>query len=152
MSMINEVDCSPDTPVVDAAAERMALKEMENEEFRDTNEMSGFQRGYSRGFLEGAEFMRSFYRKREMRDHLQHMERERKKREDERKKGEVDDRLLQPVDDALKKVEQESFPANYSYEQSNFTPPEGNTGSDRPPPPLGLLADDGLPPIGGFHD
>ena len=60
MSMINEVDCSPDTPVIDAAAERMALKEMEHEEFRDTNEMSGFQRGYSRGFLEGAEFMRSF--------------------------------------------------------------------------------------------
>ena len=152
MSMINEVDCSPDTPVIDAAAERMALKEMEHEEFRDTNEMAGFQRGYSRGFLEGAEFMRSFYRKREMRDHLQHMERERKKREAEQKKSVADDRLLQPVDDTLKKVEQESFPANYAYEQSNFTPPEGNAGSDRPPPPLGLLADDGLPPMGGFHD
>jgi hypothetical protein len=146
--MLNEVDCSPDTPVIDAAAERLALKEMEHEEFSDTNEMSGFQRGYSRGFLEGAEFMRSFYRKREMRDHLQHMERVRKKREAEQKKDVVDDRLLQPVDDALKKVEQESFPANYAYEQSNFTPPEG----DRPPPPLGLLADDGLPPMGGFHD
>ena len=157
MSMLNEVDCSPDTPVIDAAAERMALKEMEHEEFRDTNEMSGFQRGYSRGFLEGAEFMRSFYRKRDMRDHLTHLERERKKREDGQKKDAVDDRLLQPVDDMLKKVEQESFgtglhPANYAYEQSNFTPPEGNTGSDRPPPPLGLLADDVLPPMGGFHD
>ena len=134
MSMLNEVDCSPDTPVIDAAAERMALKEMEHEEFRDTTEMSGFQRGYSRGFLEGAEFMRSFYRKRDMRDHFIHLERERKKREDERKKSAVDDRLLQPVDDMLKKVEQESFgaglhPANYSLDQ-----------------------DDPIPPMGGFHD
>jgi flagellar biosynthesis/type III secretory pathway protein FliH len=130
MSMLNEVDCSPDTPVIDAAAERMALKEMEHEQFHDTNEMSGFQRGYSRGFLEGAEFIRSFYRKREMRDHLIHLERERKKREDERKKDVVDDRLLQPVDDALKKVEQESFgaglhPANYSYDPEDPTPPMG---------------------------
>lgn len=158
MSMINEVDCSPDTPVIDATAERMALKEMEHEEFRDTNEMSGFQRGYSRGFLEGVEFIRSFYRKREMRNHLIHnINLERKKREDEQKKEAVDDRLLQPVEKTLKEIgitpQKESFgaclrPANYSYEQSNFTPPEG----DRPPPPLGLLADDGLPPMGGFHD
>ena len=130
MNMLNEVDCSPDTPVIDAAAERMALKEMEHEEFRDTNEMSGFQRGYSRGFLEGAEFMRSFYRKRDMRDHFIHLERERKKREAERKKDVVDDRLLQPVDDTLKKVEQESFraslhPANYSLGQEDPTPPMG---------------------------
>lgn len=161
MSMISEVDCSPDTPVIDAAAERMALKEMEHEEFRDTNEMSGFQRGYSRGFLEGAEFIRAFYRKRDMRDHLQHMEREHKKREAEQKKDVVDDRLLTPVEKTLKEIgitpQKESFgaclrPANYSYEQSNFTPTEGNAGSDRPPPPLGLLADDGLPPMGGFHD
>lgn len=134
MSMLNEVDCSPDTPVIDAAAERMALKEMEHEEFRDTNEMSGFQRGYSRGFLEGAEFIRSFYRNRKMRDHLIHIERERKKREDEQKKKAVDDRLLQPVDDRLKKVEQESFgdcihPVNYAYDQ-----------------------EDPIPPMGGFHD
>lgn len=130
MSMLNEVDCSPDTPVIDAAAERMALKEMEHEEFRDTSEMSGFQRGYSRGFLEGAEFMRSFYRHREMRDHFTHLERERKKRQAEQKKGAVDDRLLQPVDDMLKKVEQESFraglhPANYSLDQEDPTPPMG---------------------------
>ena len=130
MSMLNEVDCSPDTPVIDAAAERLALKEMEHEEFRDTNEMSGFHRGYSRGFLEGAEFMRSFYRKREIRDHLIHIERERKKRKDEQKKSAVDDRLLQPVDDRLKKVEQESFgdcihPANYSHDQEDPTPPMG---------------------------
>ena len=128
--MINQVDCSPDTPVIDAAAERMALKEMEHEEFRDTNEMSGFHRGYSRGFLEGAEFMRSFYRKREIRDHLIHLERERKKRPAEQKKGVADDRLLQPVDDRPKKVEQESFgdcihPANYSYDQEDLTPPMG---------------------------
>lgn len=161
MSMLNEVDCSPDTPVIDAAAERMVLKEMEHEEFRDTNEMSGFQRGYSRGFLEGAEFIRSFYRKREMRDHLQHMERERKKRETEQKKDVVDDRLLTPVEKTLKEIgippQKESFgdclhPANYVYEQSDFTPPEGNTGSDRPASPLGFLDDDGLPPMGGFHD
>ena len=140
MSMINEVDCSPDTPVIDAAAERMALKEMEHEEFRDTNEMSGFQRGYSRGFLEGAEFMRSFYRKREMRDHLIHLERERRKREDERKKGVVDDRLLTPVEKTLKEIgitpPKESFgacihPENYSY---------------------GYGLDDPTPPMGGFHD
>lgn len=134
MSMINEVDCSPDTPVIDAAAERMALKEMEHEEFRDTNEMSGFQRGYSRGFLEGAEFIRSFYRKREMRDHLIHLERERKKREDERKKDVVDDRLLTPVEKTLKEIgvtpQKESFgaglhPANYSYDPEDPTPPMG---------------------------
>ena len=157
MSMINCVDNSPDTPVIDAAADRMALKEMEHEEFRDTNEMSGFHRGYERGFREGAEFMRSFYRKRDMRDHLARIERERKEREAERKKGVVDDRLLQPVDATLKKVEQESLadclqPANYVYEQSDFTPPEANTGSDRPASPLGYLGDDDLPPMGGFHD
>lgn len=134
MSMLSEVDCSPDTPVIDAAAERMALKEMEHEEFRDTNEMSGFQRGYSRGFLEGAEFIRSFYRKREMRDHLIHLERERKKREDERKKDVVDDRLLTPVEKTLKEIgvtpQKESFgaclrPANYSYDPEDPTPPMG---------------------------
>lgn len=123
MSMLNEVDCSPDTPVIDAAAERMALKEMEHEEFRDTNEMSGFQRGYSRGFLEGAEFIRSFYRKRDMRDHLIHIERERKKREDERKKEAVDDRLLQPAEpwspDASLR------PVNHSHVPDDLTPPMG---------------------------
>ena len=123
MSMLNEVDCSPDTPVIDAAAERMALKEMEHEEFRDTNEMSGFQRGYSRGFLEGAEFMRSFYRKRDMRDHLIHIERERKKREDERKKEAVDDRLLQPAEPWS--PDASLHPANYSYDQEDPTPPMG---------------------------
>ena len=127
MSMINEVDCSPDTPVIDAAAERMALKEMEHEEFRDTNEMSGFQRGYSRGFLEGAEFMRSFYRKREMRNHLIHIERERKKREDEQKKSAVDDRLLQPAEP-------------WSPDAS-LRPVNGSHGQEDP-----------IPPMGGFHD
>jgi len=99
MSMLNEVDCSPDTPVIDAAAERMTLKEMEHEQFHDTNEMSGFQRGYSRGFLEGAEFMRSFYRHRTIRDHDIHLERERKKRESEKKQpaeSKEDDRLIRP--------------------------------------------------------
>lgn len=77
--MLNQVDCSPDTPVIEAAAERMALKEMDNKPFRDTNEMSGFQTGYLKGFLEGAEFMRSFYRHRDMRDSLDRVEREKKK-------------------------------------------------------------------------
>lgn len=134
MSMLNEVDCSPDTPVIDAAAERMALKEMEHEEFRDTNEMSGFQRGYSRGFLEGTEFMRSFYRNRDTRDHLIHLEREKKKRDAERKKDVVDDRLLTPVEQTLKEFgltpQKESFgaclrPVNYSHDQEDLTPPMG---------------------------
>lgn len=77
--MLNQVDCSPDTPVIQAAAERMALKEMDNKPFRDTNEMSGFQTGYMKGFLEGAEFMRSFYRYRDTRDILARVEREKKK-------------------------------------------------------------------------
>lgn len=77
--MLNQVDCSPDTPVIDAAAERMVLKEMENKPFRDTNEMSGFQTGYMKGFREGAEFMRSFYRYRDNRDRLDRVEREKKK-------------------------------------------------------------------------
>lgn len=77
--MLNQVDCSPDTPVIEAAAERMALKEMDNKPFRDTNEMSGFQTGYMKGFLEGAEFMRSFYRYRDNRDILARAEREKKK-------------------------------------------------------------------------
>ena len=97
MSMLNCVDDSPDAPVIDSAAERMALKEMEHKEFRDTNEMAGFQRGYSLGFVEGAEFMRSFYRKREVRDHLIHCERERKKRAAEKGKGWADGRLLTPT-------------------------------------------------------
>lgn len=165
MSMINEVDCSPDTPVIDAAAERMALKEMEHEEFRDTNEMSGFQRGYSRGFLEGAEFMHSFYSKREMRDHLIHLDRERKKRMSEQKKGVVDDRLLTPVEKTLKDIgvsphdQKESFgaclrPANYLSEQKEVTQPtrdSGNAGTTVTSGGFGF-GDDGLPPIGGFHD
>lgn len=77
--MLNQVDCSPDTPVIEAAAERMALKEMDNKPFRDTNEMSGFHTGYMKGFLEGAEFMRSFYRYRDNRDRLARAEREKKK-------------------------------------------------------------------------
>lgn len=77
--MLNQVDCTPDTPVIEAAAERMALKEMDNKPFRDTNEMSGFQTGYMKGFLEGAEFMRTFYRRRDMRDRLDRAEREKKK-------------------------------------------------------------------------
>lgn len=123
MGMLNEVDCSPDTPVIDAAAERMALKEMEHEEFRDTNEMSGFQRGYSRGFLEGAEFIRSFYRKRDMRNHLIHIERERKKREDERKKEAVDDRLLQPAEPWS--TDASLRPVNDSHGPDDLTPPMG---------------------------
>ena len=134
MSMINEVDSSPDTPVIDAAAERMALKEMGHEEFRDTNEMSGFQRGYSRGFMEGAEFMRSFYRKREMRGHLIHLEPEHRKWEAEKKKGVVDDRLLTPVEKTIKDIgvspQEEScgaciHPVNYSHDQEDHTPPMG---------------------------
>lgn len=77
--MLNQVDCSPDTPVIEAAAERMALKEMDDKKFRDTNEMSGFHTGYMKGFLEGAEFMRSFYRYRDNRDRLARVEREKKK-------------------------------------------------------------------------
>ena len=77
--MLNQVDCTPDTPVIEAAAERMALKEMDNKPFRDTNEMSGFQTGYMKGFIEGAEFMRTFYRRRDMRDRLDRVEREKKK-------------------------------------------------------------------------
>lgn len=80
--MLNQVDCSPDTPVIEAAAERMALKEMDNKPFRDTNEMSGFHTGYMKGFLEGAEFMRSFYRHRDMRDRLERTRREKKRQAD----------------------------------------------------------------------
>lgn len=91
--MLNQVDCSPDTPVIQAAAERMALKEMDNKPFRDTNEMSGFQTGYMKGFLEGAEFMRSFYRYRDTRDRLDRAEREKKKQA----AAANDDNRLKPV-------------------------------------------------------
>ena len=97
MSMLNYSDCSPDTPVIDAAAERLALKEMDTQKFRDTNEMAGFHRGYELGFREGAEFMRSFYRKRDMRDHLQHIEREKKKHDAEHQSTQADDRQLKPI-------------------------------------------------------
>lgn len=97
MSMLNYSDCSPDTPVIDAAAERLALKEMENKKFRDTNEMAGFQRGYELGFREGAEFLRSFYRKRDMRDHLQHIEREKKKRDAECQSTHADENQMNPI-------------------------------------------------------
>ena len=97
MSMLNYSDCSPDTPVIDAAAERLALKEMDTRKFRDTNEMAGFQHGYELGFREGTEFMRSFYRKRDMRDHLQHIEREKNKHDAEHQSTHEDDSQLQPV-------------------------------------------------------
>lgn len=92
--MLNQVDCSPDTPVIEAAAERMALKEMDSKPFRDTNEMSGFQTGYLRGFLEGAEFMRSFYRHRDMRDILGRCECENK-----RPWAANDDNRIKPAED-----------------------------------------------------
>ena len=92
--MLNQVDCSPDTPVIEAAAERMALKEMDNKPFRDTNEMSGFQTGYLKGFLEGSEFMRSFYRHRDMRDRLDRVEREKKKQA----VAANDDKRIKPVE------------------------------------------------------
>ena len=97
MSMLNYSDGSPDTPVIDAAAERLALKEMDTLKFRDTNEMAGFQRGYELGFREGAEFMRSFYRKRDMRDHLQHNEREKKKHDAEMRDTHEDDNQMKPI-------------------------------------------------------
>lgn len=93
--MLNQVDCSPDTPVIEAAAERMALKEMENKPFRDTNEMFGFHTGYMKGFLEGAQFMRSFYRHRDMRDRLDRVEREKKKQA----VAEADDNRIKPAGD-----------------------------------------------------
>ena len=92
--MLNQVDCSPDTPVIQAAAERMALKEMDNKPFSDTNEMSGFQTGSMKGFLEGAEFMRSFYRYRDTRDRLDRAEREKKKQAAAAK----DDNRINPAD------------------------------------------------------
>lgn len=92
--MLNQVDCSPDTPVIEAAAERMVLKEMENKPFRDTNEMSGFQTGYMKGFLEGAEFMRSFYRHRDIRNRLDREEREKKKQA----ASADDDKRIKPVE------------------------------------------------------
>lgn len=95
--MLNQVDCSPDTPVLEAAAERMTLKEMDNKPFRDTNEMSGFQTGYTKGFLEGAQFMRSFYRHRDMRDRL-----DRDRREKKRKAADAaanDDNRIKPAED-----------------------------------------------------
>lgn len=96
--MLNQVDCSPDTPVIEAAAERMALKEMENKPFRDTNEMSGFHTGYMKGFLEGAEFMRSFYRHRDTRDRLDRAERE-KKKQAAAAWGANDDNRIKPTED-----------------------------------------------------
>lgn len=94
--MLNQVDCSPDTPVIEAAAERMALKEMDNKPFRDTNEMSGFQTGFMKGFLEGAEFMRSFYRYRDTRDRLARVEREKKTQP---ATASNDDNRIKPVGD-----------------------------------------------------
>lgn len=96
--MLNQVDCSPDIPVIEAAAERMALKEMDSKPFRDTNEMSGFQTGYLTGFLEGAEFMRSFYRHRDMRDRQGRVERE-NKRQEASPWAANDDNRIKPAED-----------------------------------------------------
>lgn len=96
--MLNQVDCTPDTPVIEAAAERMALKEMDNKPFRDTNEMSGFQTGYMKGFIEGAEFMRTFYRRRDMRDRLDRAEREKKKQAASASAAADDDKRLKPAE------------------------------------------------------
>lgn len=106
--MLNQVDCSPDTPVIEAAAERMALKDMDSKPFRDTNEMSGFQTGYLRGFLEGAEFMRSFYRHRDMRDRMGRCERERVKRN---RPAENTDTEREPVDGNRIKPSEDIFPS-----------------------------------------
>lgn len=95
--MLNQVDCSPDTPVIEAAAERMALKEMDDKKFRDTNEMSGFQTGYMKGFLEGAEFMRSFYRYRDNRDRLDRVRRETKRKASDAAAN--DDNRIKPAED-----------------------------------------------------
>lgn len=78
MSMLNYVDCSPDTPVIDAAAERLALQEIDKHKFQNTERMGSFQQGYLLGFREGAEFIRSFYRHRAVRDRLSREEDEHK--------------------------------------------------------------------------
>lgn len=98
MSMLNSTDRSPDTPVIEAAAERLALKEMDLQKFDGTKEMSGFQRGYMFGFAEGAEFMRTFYRKRDILDRLDRVERERKRCEPEKNDHPDYVKLLRPAE------------------------------------------------------
>lgn len=78
MSMLNEVDSSPDIPVIEAAAERLALQEIGKHKFQDTERMGSFQQGYLLGFREGAEFIRSFHRHRAVRDFLSSADKEHK--------------------------------------------------------------------------
>lgn len=75
MSMLNTCDSTPDDPVIDAAAERLVLKEMEQQKFPDVSTQGGFQHGYMVGFKEGVEFIRTFYRRREMLSKLREYER-----------------------------------------------------------------------------
>ena len=65
MSMINSVDNMPDEPVIAAVAEMLALMEIDSRKFDSTSVMGGFQFGYQNGFAAGAQFMRTFLRKRE---------------------------------------------------------------------------------------
>ena len=74
MSMINCVDNMPDEPVIDAVAEILALKEIDSRTFDSTSVMGGFQTGYMNGFAAGAQFMRTFLRKREKEAFVRSME------------------------------------------------------------------------------
>ncbi len=68
MRMINSADSSPDDPVIEALAETLALKEIEHRNFETKSDMGSFHTGYANGFIAGAQFMKTFLRKREARE------------------------------------------------------------------------------------
>lgn len=68
--MISPSDGTPDDDVIDAVANQMALCVISHEKFDSTERMGSFHTGFIRGFIEGAKFMRQFYRSREVRRFL----------------------------------------------------------------------------------
>lgn len=90
--LLRPSDGSPDDDVIDAAGAQMALYIINNEHFDTTDNMAGFQTGFTRGFIEGAKFMLEFHRIREGKKFLAKMERklESKAEYDEYEKMRVD--------------------------------------------------------------
>lgn len=109
MSMLNRCDSTPDDPVIDATAEMLVLKELDLQEFPDTNTKGGFQHGYMVGFKAGVEFIRAFYRRREMLSKLRDYE-HKKKTNKVAEIDESDDRQIKPVPGTMPPVKVLTWP------------------------------------------
>jgi len=100
-SLYDSCDSMPNDPVLEAAGEMMALKEIEHRAFESTSAMDSFQSGYTNGFIAGAQFLKTFLRKRE----YQSLRTKLDKKLSARKQESPDNNRIKPVYDAVQPLE-----------------------------------------------